>query len=150
MSVAHSTFAIERRFKASRARVFNAWADPQIKNSWRSCHEDWRSQGFTLNFCVGGEEWEDVIEPGGTIHGFAARYHDIIDNERIVYAYDMRLDGRLISVSLVTVTFEDSGAGTKMLFTEQLTILDGLCDAAEREEGAELGLDRMVAVIDAN
>jgi len=150
MSAAHTTFVIERRFKAARARVFNAWADPKLKNAWRSCHEDWRSQGYTLDFRVGGEEREDVVEPSGTVHGFAARYRDIVADERIVYTYDMRLDGRLISVSLVTVTFEDSGAGTKMLFTEQLVILNGLCDAAEREEGTGVGLDRLVAVLDAN
>lgn len=150
MSAAHATFVIERRFKAARARVFNAWADRKLKNAWRSCHEDWRSQGYTLDFRVGGAEAEDVVEPSGTVHGFAARYHDIVAGERIVYAYDMRLDGRLISVSLVTVTFENSGVGTKMLFTEQLVILDDLCDAAEREEGTAIGLDRLAATLDAN
>jgi uncharacterized protein YndB with AHSA1/START domain len=34
MSVEHATFVIERRYDASPARVFAAWADPAAKRRW--------------------------------------------------------------------------------------------------------------------
>jgi uncharacterized protein YndB with AHSA1/START domain len=33
-SLAHATFAIERVYDASPARVFEAWADPVAKRRW--------------------------------------------------------------------------------------------------------------------
>ena len=33
-SVTHDTFAVERTYDASPARVFAAWADPEAKSSW--------------------------------------------------------------------------------------------------------------------
>lgn len=35
---------------------------------------------------------------------FVATYHEIAANERLVYVYDMHVDGVLISVSLATAT----------------------------------------------
>jgi uncharacterized protein YndB with AHSA1/START domain len=57
--------------------------------------------------------------------------------ERIIFAYDMELDGRLTSVSLATVEpRSDDAGGTHLVFTEHGAFLDGLEDPAEREHGA--------------
>jgi uncharacterized protein YndB with AHSA1/START domain len=80
-----------------------------------------------------------------------ARFLDIVADRRIVYVYDMQLDERRLSVSLVTVMFEEaattatrpSKTTTRMTFTEQVTFLDGQGDSDERKEGTEVGLDRL-------
>jgi len=62
---------------------------------------------------------------------------------RLVFAYDIRLDGRRLSVSLVTVEFFASRRGTRMVYSEQLTYLDGHEDRAQRLRGTEESLDRL-------
>ena len=66
---------------------------------------------------------------------FRSRYHDIVPEQRIVYAYDLVLDGRLVSVSLATIELHPEGSGTRLVFTEHGAFLDGLDDPAAREHG---------------
>ena len=71
-------------------------------------------------------------------------FHDIVAAQRIVYAYDMFLDGTRISVSLATVEFTAAGvSGTHMVFTEQGAFLDGHESPARRAEGMGSLLDAL-------
>jgi len=141
----HDTFTIERTYDASPARVFNAWADPAAKARWFVGPDEWLRGAHELDFRVGGREFLSGGPKGGTVHTFECRYHDIVPNERIVYAYDMRLDDARISVSLATVEFKPAGAGTRLVFTEQAVFLDGYDDAGSRKRGTEGLLDQLGA-----
>jgi hypothetical protein len=56
--------------------------------------------------------------------------------ERIVYSYEMRIDGPEISVSLATLEIEPAGEGrTKLKVWEQGAFLDGYDDAGKRKHG---------------
>jgi len=46
---------------------------------------------------------ERRARPARHHHLFRSHFHDIVEGERIVFAYDLLLDGRLTSVSLTTV-----------------------------------------------
>lgn len=145
--VAHSTFEIVRTFSASVARVFATWSNPEKKQRWFACHDDWRTVQYSLDFREGGSEVNDVMDLDGQLHAFRGRYLDIVTDERIVYVYDMYVASSRISVSLVTVAFAARGKQTQMTFTEQVVFLDGHGDAAERREGTELGLQRIDALL---
>ena len=73
--------------------------------------------------------------PGGRYNEFRSRFHDIVENERIVFAYDLLHDHRLISVSLTTIEFFADGDGTRLVFTEQGAFFDQPNGPAEREHG---------------
>jgi uncharacterized protein YndB with AHSA1/START domain len=147
-SVTHSTFAIERAYPAPPARVFAAWADPVQKARWSSCHDDWGTAEYHLDFRIGGRELSRVGPPGGPVQTVEGHFHDIVPGQRIVYSYSMRLDDAPVSVSLVTVQFEAEGTGTRMTFTEQGAFFDGHHDPAMREEGTRIGLARLDAVLE--
>lgn len=147
-SAEHGTFVIERTLAAPASRVFAAWSRVEDKRQWMSCHDDWRTEAHTLDFRIDGTEVSRVVAPDGTVHLMQARFFDIVPDQRIVYAYEMRLDETRISVSLVTVTFTGA-ARTKMTFTEQVTFLDGHGDLDERREGTEVGLARLAQLIKA-
>ncbi|TMG34851.1 MAG: hypothetical protein E6H88_14185 [Chloroflexi bacterium] len=68
-------------------------------------------------------------------------------NERIIFAYDMHVDDKRISVSLATVELEPKGAGTRLVFTEQGAFLDGYDDAGSREHGTRELLDALGTVL---
>jgi uncharacterized protein YndB with AHSA1/START domain len=130
-SVKHATFAIERTYDASPARVFAAWAQPESKARW-FLEAD---AEFELDFRVGGREFSRGGLPDGSVYTFEGRYQDIVPDERIVYAYDMHLDDRRISVSLATVELKPDGERTRLVFTEQGAFLDGLDTPELREQG---------------
>ena len=141
-SVAHATFAIERVYDASPARVFEAWADPVAKPRWFGPEET--NGSYELDFRIGGQE-RSQMEHAGSRYTFDARYQDIVPDERIVYAYDMHRDETRISVSLATVELAPAGAGTRLLFTEQAVFLDGQDTPAERERGTGTLLENLGA-----
>ncbi len=142
-SEAHTSFRIDRKLQATPARVFAAWSRAEAKQAWFSCHDDWRNNGYLLDFRIGGSEYNEVRDGDGLAHVFRAHFLDIVPDRRIVYAYDLLLGERRISVSLVTVAFQPDAGGTLMSFTEQVVFLDGYADHGERREGTEIGLDKL-------
>lgn len=138
-SVAHATFVVERTYDAAPSRVFAAWSEPEAKARWFG-----GSDGeFELDFRVGGREFSRGGPPDGPVYTFDGRYQDIVSDERIVYAYEMQLDDRRISVSLATVEFKPASGGTNLVFTEQGAFLDGLDSPEQREEGTGSLLDAL-------
>jgi uncharacterized protein YndB with AHSA1/START domain len=49
-----------------------------------------------------------------------------VTDQRIVYSYEMYADAVRISVSVATIEFAKSGAGTTLTWTEQGVYLDGI------------------------
>lgn len=146
-SVTHTTFVIERTYPVPPGRVFAAFADRELKQRWFAMPSDWVDTHNSLDFRVGGHETNRGGPPGGTVHRFEAQYQDIVENERIVYTYDLYLDDRRMSVSLATIEFHPDADGTRMTFTEQGAFLDGIDDPAGREHGTNLMVDALGAAL---
>ena len=135
-TVEHNTFIIERDYAASTARVYAAFADPAQKLRWFGDPSSDSSTTHEIDFRVGGQE----SIRGGALDGvptftFDARYQDIVEGSRIVYSYEMTMNGRRISVSVATIEFVSSESGTHLVLTEQGAYLDGLDTGAIREQG---------------
>ena len=141
--VVHDSFVLERRYPASPARVFRAFADPEIKARWFGCVEGWEVAEHRLDFRVGGREVWRGGPPGDTPHQNDTYYHDIVPGERIVWSYAMQVGGRRISVSLATLELSAERSGTHMRFIEQGVDLDGYGGLADRERGTKDLLDSL-------
>lgn len=135
-SAVHDTFTFDRHYAAAPARVFRAFADPAAKAKWFGAPGA-ETEDVSFDFREGGRETATTIIDAGTRYGFAATYTDIVPDERIVYTYEMRLNGRRISVSVVTVEVRAAGGGTDLVLTEQGVYLDGLDQPKFRREGTE-------------
>ena len=127
------------------AMVFGAWADADVKARWFNGPADWESGPHTLDFRVGGREHGSGGPPGGWVSTYDAVYMDIVQDERIITAYEMHLDGTRISVSLATVELRPEGAGTHLTFTEQGAYFAGFDDVAGREQGTRDLIDALEA-----
>ena len=147
--VTHDTFTIERRYLAPPGRVYAAFADPATKARWFTAPEAWVDVESTLDFRVGGTEVVRRGPQGGPVHGFVARFHDLVADRRIVYAYELTFDETLISVSVACVELEADGEGTSLRFTEQGAFLDGHEQPSTRREGTQLLLDALGSFLDA-
>lgn len=148
----HATFVIERDYAAPIDRVWAAFADADVKSRWFGGGE-FEDIEVSEDFRVGG-----IAINNGTMGGhrseFRATYTDIVDQERIVYTYDMWSDGVHASTSITTIVLEPTDAGTHLTFTEQGVHLDGVHGpgpeaAAGREHGTGWLLDRISGVVEA-
>jgi uncharacterized protein YndB with AHSA1/START domain len=138
-SIEHGAFVVERVYDASPDRVFAAWSEPQAKARWYG-----DSDGeFELDFRVGGWERGRGELPDGREYAFQALYMDIVLGRRIVYTYEMLLDGVRISVSLATAEFTPERDGTQLVFTEHTAFLDGHETPAQRKQGMGSLLDSL-------
>lgn len=142
-SAVHGSFTLERVYPASPARVFRAWADPAIKARWFGGPADWPQLERSADFRIGGKERLSARKNSGVVTTFDAVYHDIVPDHRIIYCYDMHLDGVHISASLATVELTPAGNGTRLTFTEQAVFLDGYDDAGSREHGTRILLEQL-------
>ena len=143
MSIKHAEFTIERRYDCTPSQTYSAFADPELKRQWFANAGGFDDFHWELDFRVGGGEISRGGSAGGTYHEFRSRYHDIVDGERIVFAYDLLLDDRLVSVSLTTVELFADGDGTRLVFTEQGAFFGDPDDPAGREHGTGKLLDML-------
>lgn len=143
-SVTHGMFRLERTYDTKPARVFRAWSDPVAKHLWFNApNEEWVELERAFDFRVGGHDRLVGRWKTGMISAFSNTYFDIVENNRIIYAYEMALNGVKISVSLATVEIRAEGAGTKMVVTEHGAFIDGHDDAGSREHGTAVLLDQL-------
>ena len=142
-NILHTSFVIDRQFKARPDRVFAAWSDPEAKRRWSDCHSELPNNEYSLDFRPGGVEIHRVVYPNGSVQRVQKRFFDIVPSVRIIFGYDIQLDTRRLSVSLVTVQLEPIRIGTRMLMTEYIAYLDGHEDLEERIRGTNEGLDRL-------
>jgi uncharacterized protein YndB with AHSA1/START domain len=139
-SAEHATFVIDRTYEAPPQRVFAAWSDPAAKATWFGAGD---GSTHELDFRIGGREINRGGPPGGAVYVYEAHIYEIVDGERIAYAYDMTADGTRISVSLATVEFRPSGEGTRLIYTEQDAFFDGGDSVESREHGTRVLLDNL-------
>lgn len=144
-SVVHSMFSLERTLEAPPERVFAAFAEKDAKARWFEGGEGWTLVEREFDFRLGGRERLVGRWRSGTVTAFDARYFEIVPGERIVYAYEMRLNDKPISVSLATIEIAQAGRGARLVITEQGAFLDGYDDAGSRERGTSELLDRVAA-----
>jgi uncharacterized protein YndB with AHSA1/START domain len=138
-SVTHATFTVERTYPAPPDAVFAAWAEPGAKAQWFGGGSD----DFELDFRIGGREINRGGPDGGPVFTYDARYYDIVENERIVYAYEMHMEDARISVSLATIELTPADGGTKLVLTEAGAFLDGHDTPQQRESGTGSILDAL-------
>ena len=153
--VLHGAFTVTRVVAASPSRVFSAFADLSLRERWFHIPSTPEAAQHELDFRVGGGEIaRGTYAPAGVPEHieYRSRFFDIAADERIVYTYELLLDGRRRSVSLVTVELAADAGGTLLTYTEQYVFValtgDGHADIGEREGGTRLQLNGLIAVVE--
>ena len=155
-TVAHGTFVLKRRYDATTARVFRAWADPVAFRRWFV-----ESPGATIH------DWAHDFRVGG---GGGGRYRfggpenadgfndtlflDIVENRRIILSYVMGTEAggerSRFSASLATIELVEDGGGTQLTYTEQGAYFgeDGAGHIPLREEGCAEMLENLARLLE--
>jgi uncharacterized protein YndB with AHSA1/START domain len=142
-SETHATFVIERAYPVPVDVVWHALSDNDARDQWFGGGDEFEVREKSHDFRVGGHATEDGQWRGGPTSRFESTYTDIVDQARIVFTYDMWVDGRHISTSLTTIAVEPGDGATLLTYTEQGVHLDGLDTVEGREEGMRGILDTL-------
>jgi uncharacterized protein YndB with AHSA1/START domain len=110
---------ISRLFDAPRALVFRVWTAPEHLARW------WAPQGFQLletrmDVRPGGDWYRRMQSPEGSVHVKRGTYREVVPPERLVFSYADEEAGVLGPNTMVTVTFADEGAGTRLVLRQQV------------------------------
>ena len=109
-----SELVINREIAAPRLAVFTAWTDPERAALW------WAPREVTLVSCKmdvrpGGGWHRRMRGRDGSVVTKWGEYREIVSPERLVFTYNTEFaDGTVEAETLVTVTFEDLGARTRL------------------------------------
>lgn len=121
---------VTRSFDASSRRVFEAWTRPELFKRWWAP----KSMGAVLLSCdmdvrVGGGY--RLVFGGGDSDpmSFYGRYVDVIPNSRLVWTNEESDDG-----AMTTVTFEEKGGRTQLVWHELYPSREAIDEAAGMEE----------------
>ncbi|MBI1251798.1 MAG: polyketide cyclase [Alphaproteobacteria bacterium] len=145
--LSHDRFVLTRAYRATPARVFAAFADPDAKKSWFACGDGFDSITHELDFRVGGFERTAGVNGRGWRFTNDCLYHDIVENERMIFSYHMTINGEPFSVSMTSVVIAPEGAGARVTFAEDIYLLvDGFA-IADRIEGSELLLSNLAKAL---
>lgn len=131
----HGSFTITRSYKHAPEKVFAAHADQSVKRRWFAEGSGFIVDSYDLDFRVRGSESCRYRPEGGPPMTMDAVYYEIIENRRIVVAYDMTMAGEILSLSISSTELEPDGAGTKLTFTEHGMYFGLAADLQGREEG---------------
>jgi uncharacterized protein YndB with AHSA1/START domain len=124
---------IMRVFDAPRSLVFEAWTQPEHLARW------WGPQGFVnvaweIDVRPGGAWFRRMQAPDGTLFTKRGVYREVVPPERLVFTYvNEAADGTPGRETLVTVTFEEQGARTR------LTLLHTGFESAESRDAHQGG-----------
>lgn len=149
-ATAHDSFTIERTYTSNIEKVYQAFADPTVKRRWYAEGPGFIVDSYVLDFRVGGKETGAFRIDNPDFRSEEIRndtyYFDIVEGERIVYAYSMSNVGVPFSASLATIQFEPGdGGGTKLTFHEQIAFFDGADGVKMRETGTRQLLEALAA-----
>lgn len=147
-SIAHGSFTVQRSYRHAPSKVFQAWANPEFKRQWFGSPSPDKPTDV-MDFRVGGREFNESVMEGKT-YTFDVTYRDIVPDNRIVYTYEMTVNGQRMSVSLATIELFPEGDGTRMVVREDGAFLDGLDDYKQREAGTNYLIDLMGRWLDEN
>jgi uncharacterized protein YndB with AHSA1/START domain len=156
-SAVHGMFTLTSDLAAPPVTVYAAFADPAFRDRWFRIPGPSAGHSYDLDFREGGGETASnsfPVEDGVEVVGYRSHFFDLVPDTRVVYAYEAVVDGLRRWVSLATVEFEPSAAGTRMSWTEQYAFLevtgDGSGDVAHLRGGTQLrinGLSHLVRTL---
>jgi uncharacterized protein YndB with AHSA1/START domain len=128
-------------------RVFAALADPVKRADWGTPTETAVLVYDAVDFRVGGRDLFRCGSKDNPQYRGITTYYDIVPDQRIISSEVVEVQGRTVLISMLTLTLEPEGSGSKIKLTAQIISLDG----DNMIEGAKFGnngaLDNLVAAM---
>lgn len=129
-------------YDASREEVCAAWLDPdQVAQWWGPEGLETPRDSVVIEPRVGGRFELTMVEPDGASHAMRAEFIELVEPELIVLRTEPLPGSGKAEATVMRVTFEEEGAGTRMTVT-----VGPYTD--EMRPGAEAGWRSMVVKLE--
>ena len=139
-------FTLTRLLAAPRDLVFRSFVEPDRMRHW------WVPRGFTMLSCKldlrEGGAWRMSIraDDTGSVQTEVGVYREIRQPERLVFTHAwVRANGTLTPPTLVTATFTEQAAKTRVTFRQEDFATAAACQS--HEEGWGVSLDQLVGYV---
>jgi uncharacterized protein YndB with AHSA1/START domain len=123
-------FELQRRFRASPARIFHAWTQPTALREWW-CPEGWTAGEIEIDLRVGGTYRIAMTRSGTGGAGIAVsgRFVEVRSPDRLVYTWQW--EGAFPDMPETLVTLELHGSSDETLLTLRH---DGFSESGVRQQ----------------
>jgi uncharacterized protein YndB with AHSA1/START domain len=139
------TLRIERTFRASAERVFDAWTSEEVMRRWWQAERGWETAAAEVDLRVGGAVRVVMRDPANDVeYGGGGTYTEIEPPTRLAFTWLWDGDTRR---TLIEIEFEEADGATTVSFTHS-----GLWDEAAvraHEDGWSTILDNLGRDLDA-
>lgn len=142
----YGTISVAREIAAGRDLVFAAWTQLDHRRQWFAGPE-WSEVHRELDFRVGGGEVAHGRFPNGIETVYTSSFRFIEPAKRLIYTFDMHVDGTPHSFSLAGVSFADVEHKTLLTYTEQAFFLADGYGEEGRLEGTNFLIDQLTAYL---
>ena len=142
-SVKHTTIVLERKYAASPARVFAAWAEPEARLRWGPPSDTAAIAFLETDFRIGGRDISKCGSKGNLIFHVDTHYEDIVPEQRIVMVETVSTAEARLASSLITVELKAEGAMTRLVLTDQIAAFDESDMIAGSKAGWSASLDNL-------
>jgi uncharacterized protein YndB with AHSA1/START domain len=106
---------VQRRFAASRERVFDAWTNENVLRDWWSAMPTMRPGKIEVDLREGGRYRMEMIAEDGETHAAVGEFREVRRPERVAYTWTWESNPEAMAGSadtLVEVDFVEDGDGT--------------------------------------
>jgi uncharacterized protein YndB with AHSA1/START domain len=143
----HGSLSLTRQINAPRKLVYEVWTQIEHRRHW-FVGPAWTEIKRSVDLRVDGQEIAHGRFENGTETIYTARFHLVEPGVRLIYAFDMHVGGKLFSVSLAGVEFEERLTATELTYTEQGFFLDDKYGAEARTAGTHGLLDQLASYLE--
>lgn len=144
MEILHETLVFERAFKASPARLFQAYTDPRQREAWSAPTADTAFVIDETDVRTGGRETARCGAPGALNWTMKVVYHRVTEDRQITFTEELWDGDEVLTVALITfdLTPADAG-GTHLKLTDQITSFVGNGGVVGHREGYTQALENL-------
>jgi uncharacterized protein YndB with AHSA1/START domain len=131
---------ITRTFDAPRALVFRAWTKAEHMVRWLG-PKNFTAPSCTMDFRPGGSYRACICAPDGKEYWMRGTYREIVEPERLVFTFSWEEEGERGRETIVSVTFGEHGAKTRMTFRQ--AFFESVSERDSHNEGWSECFDRL-------
>ncbi|HEY2643013.1 MAG TPA: SRPBCC domain-containing protein [Galbitalea sp.] len=151
----HGTEVQHINVDASSSVIWSAFAELDFRDRWFNLPGPHASRTHELDFRIGGSEvatstFHNVDHEERLEH--RSRFIDLVEDRRITYAYEFRLNEVLRFVGLTTIELRPDDSGTRVDYTDQYQFFDvpgdGSAERGERRGGTTFFLRRLKIAVE--
>jgi uncharacterized protein YndB with AHSA1/START domain len=151
-AVTHASFSLQRHLPVSPARVFEAFADADLKRRWFAEGDQHEVEEFSVDLREGAVErlryrFRDGTQFAGLRIVNTDTVMSVVPDQHVVWLSKMAFNDAVISAALITAEMTSVEGGTDLTLTFQGAFFEGADGPQIREMGWQVQLDRLVVTL---